>query len=287
MTCSSHALQKFPPPTEEGKANVSVKLKPEVFNPFTLSPLPEQTILDVLVDWVQNKRLFSPTAARGMVITDVTHEVAYCYRLETFTEHRSVCLRFEPQCKTSKATMSPKPAGEVQEPQPWKVPVTPAKMFHNQVLNYRLIHTDRVTGCSYCQEQKCVMCKACCASTRCKGEKMVPCMSLGQVCCEMCVGKGQMFYFKELQVDYRCHLDRYLLGVPGSIPEERISHAKGEILHNGLGQKVCPISTFSVEEVNAASWRMVRSSHSSCPQCRIIQQTSTEGSAKRRIRLWL
>uniref|UniRef100_A0A8C7DG42 Uncharacterized protein n=1 Tax=Oncorhynchus kisutch TaxID=8019 RepID=A0A8C7DG42_ONCKI len=147
-----------PQPMEEGKANVSVKLQPEIFNPFILSPLPEQTIRDVLVDWVQNKHLFSPTEARGMVITDVTHEVAYCYRLETFTEHRSVCLRFEPQCKTSKATVSPKPAGEVQEPQPW--------MFHNQVLNYRLIHTDRVTGCSYCQEQKWVMCKACYASTR-------------------------------------------------------------------------------------------------------------------------
>ncbi|XP_070978495.1 protein SSUH2 homolog [Oncorhynchus clarkii lewisi] len=283
-----------PPPTEEGKAKVSVKLQPEVFNPFILSPLPEQTIRDVLVDWVRNKPLLSPTAARGMVITGITHEVAYCYRLETFTEHRSVCLRFEPQCKTSKAPVSPKPAGEVQEPQPWKVPVTPAKMFHNQVLNYRLIHTDRVTGCSYCQEHKWVMCKACCASTRvrcpvchgrgrgtkkpcreCKGEKMVPCMScmsLGRVCCEMCVGNGQLCYFKELRVDYHCHLDRYLLGVPGGIPEERISHAIGEILHNGLGQKVCPISTFSVEEVNAASQRMVRSSHSSWPQCRIIQQ---------------
>uniref|UniRef100_A0A674DTN3 Uncharacterized protein n=1 Tax=Salmo trutta TaxID=8032 RepID=A0A674DTN3_SALTR len=148
-----------PLPMEEEKAKVSVKLQPEVFNPFTLSPLPEQMIRDALVDWVQNKRLFSPTAARGMVITDVNNEVAYCYRLETFTEHRSVCLRFEPQCKTSKAPVSPKSAGEVQE----------------------LIHTDRVTGCSYCQEQRWVMCKACCASTRvccpvchveCKGEKM-------------------------------------------------------------------------------------------------------------------
>uniref|UniRef100_A0A674DTK5 Uncharacterized protein n=1 Tax=Salmo trutta TaxID=8032 RepID=A0A674DTK5_SALTR len=236
MTCSSHGYRcdlilepshysTVPLPMEEEKAKVSVKLQPEVFNPFTLSPLPEQMIRDALVDWVQNKRLFSPTAARGMVITDVNNEVAYCYRLETFTEHRSVCLRFEPQCKTSKAPVSPKSAGEVQEP---------------QVLNYRLIHTDRVTGCSYCQEQRWVMCKACCASTRvgtkklcreCKGEKMVPCMfcmSLGWVCCEMCVGKGQLCYFKELRVDYRCHLDRYLLGVPGGIPEEDFPCHRGD-----------------------------------------------------------
>lgn len=99
---------------------------------------------------------------------------------------------------------------------------------------------------------------------------MVPCMSLGWVCCEMCVGKGQLCYFKELRVDYRCHLDRYLLGVPGGIPEKDFPCHRG--VHNGFGQNVCPISTFSVEEVNAASRRMVRSSHSSWPQCRIIQQ---------------
>uniref|UniRef100_A0A3P8ZCK2 Uncharacterized protein n=1 Tax=Esox lucius TaxID=8010 RepID=A0A3P8ZCK2_ESOLU len=282
-----------PPPVEEGKPKLSGKLQPEDFNPFTQSPLSEQTIHDVLVDWLRNKPLSSTAAAKGMVITNVAHEVVYCYKLETFTEHRSLSLRFEPLCKAPEATASPTTA-ELKEPQPWKVPVTPAKMFHNQVFNYRLNYTNRVTGCSYCQEQKWVMCKACRASTRvrcpvcrahgrftkkpcraCKDKKMVTCMScmaLGRVCCEMCLGVGQLCYFKELRVDFQCHVTRYLLGLPGGIPEDRICHAVGEILYAGSGQKVQPISTFPVEEINAASLRMVQASQSNRHQCCVVQQ---------------
>uniref|UniRef100_UPI003AACB36C protein SSUH2 homolog n=1 Tax=Centroberyx gerrardi TaxID=166262 RepID=UPI003AACB36C len=282
-----------PPEEEEQKGKASLTPQPQVFNAFCLPNLTEQRIRALLMAWVRAKPLLSPCVVRGMTITSVTCEVAYCYKLETFTEKRSVCLRFEPHSKR----IVPLPQTWEEEPKearPWRVTVSPDQMFTDQVLKRRMAHTDRITPCPFCSGEKRVVCKYCCGSARrpceacsghrpwarricreCRGERLVPCgpcMALGHACCDMCVGKGLLCYFDELMVEYHCHADHYLYEKTGGIPGTLVAHAVGDVIYSAGGLQVRPITGFPAEKVNAASQDLVKASVTGWLDRRIVQQ---------------
>ncbi|XP_030621959.1 protein SSUH2 homolog [Chanos chanos] len=282
------------PPARETKRHMThqSKASAEVYHPVTLPNLTETGIREALLTWVKTNPFLPPIAAREMLFTAVNHEMAYIYKLESFTEQRSVCVRFEPCLTTAPLASS---EGR-REPQPWKVKVTPAKMFTNQVYNYRLMHTDSHSSCRLCQGEKWLPCDRCsgsarvrCSScrgrgssgrlwpracSRCQGQRLMPCpfcMSLGQVCCEMCLGYGRLCFFKELRVEFRAHAQSRLQG-GCSIPDKKLLRAAGEVLHSSVAETVPPLMTFPVSEVNAASRQLMEECHGLWPDCRIIQQ---------------
>ncbi|KAL2102964.1 hypothetical protein ACEWY4_002132 [Coilia grayii] len=261
----------------------------EIYHPATMFPLSEEDIIDIVSAWIKTQRYLCNVPAEEFALTPTNNDVVYCYSLETFTEQRSVCMRFEPQVKKPSQAINP----TNQQPRPWMVAVSPVKMFCDQVCLYRLMNTDQCRGCPYCQEQKWLECPRChgaghrpCARSKahqespskecsqCHGKRQVPCatcMALGRVCCRMCLGNGRLCYFKELRVEYQTHLENKLLNSCG-VPEKDLLEAAGEVVHSSVGIRLAPLSQFSVAQVNEASQRMVERSHHRWPDCKVIQQ---------------
>ena len=263
----------------------------EIYHPLNIRSLSVEDITDIVFDWVNTKTFLSNVPAKEFLLTSTSNDVIFCYSLETFTEHRSVCMRFEPQIKDLPQSNNP----DNKEPRPWMVVVSPVKMFSNQVCNYRLINTDQHRGCLFCQEQQWVLCSCCngvghkqCGMCRvpqglgarskqcsqCHGKRQVSCaacMALGRVRCKMCMGKGRLCYFKELRGEYRTKLEHHLMTGCG-VPERKLLQAAGDVVHASIGTKVRPLSEFSLPEVNVTSERMVEASHQRSPDCKVIQQ---------------
>lgn len=258
----------------------------EIYHPLNITILSDTDIADIVIAWAKNKTFLSTGPAKEFMLTSTSNDIVYYYCLETFTEHRSVCMRFEPQIKDPPQSSSK----NTQEPRPWMVAVSPVKMFSNQVCNYRLINTDQYRGCWNCQEQQWVTCSRCAGvglkpctmcnggqpkiCSHCHGKRQVSCvacMGLGRACCKMCVGKGRLCYFKELRVEYRTHLETELLTGCG-VPERKLLRAAGDVVHASIGTKVRPLSEFTVPEVNVVSQRLVEASHQRWPDCKIVQQ---------------
>lgn len=278
-----------PPHPEHEKKHRSHHRPSEMYHQLKESNLSEDDVTDIVYAWVRSNPSLSSAPAKESVLTPMTHDVVYHYYLETFTEQRSVCMRFEP-----KATEPPiTDTSNTQQPRPWMVKVSPAKMFCNAVCNFRLINTDQLRGCHYCEEEKWLKCPRChgsgnrpCARVKahretpskecsqCHGKREVPCptcMALGKVCCRMCLGKGRLCYFKELRVEYRSHQETQLVTSCG-IPEDKLLDAAGEVLHASTGIKLPPLAQFEVQQVNEVSRSMIEKSHQTWPNCKVIQQ---------------
>ncbi|XP_041933799.1 protein SSUH2 homolog [Alosa sapidissima] len=286
---SQYTTVSPPGPAREQDRNHRTHRPSEIYHPLNLTLLSDADITDIVLAWVKTKTFLSSGPAKEFMVTSTNNDVIFFYFLETFTEHRSVCMRFEPQIKDLPQSSDT----NNQEPRPWKVAVSPVKMFSNQVCHYRLINTDQHRGCQYCQEQQWVTCSRCggvgqkpCAMCKihqgpqskqcshCHGKRQVSCaacMALGRVCCRMCVGKGHLCYFKELRVEYRTHMENRLLTGCG-VPEKKLLKAAGDVVHASIGTTVRPLSQFSVPEVNDVSQQMVEASHRRWPHCKVIQQ---------------
>uniref|UniRef100_W5NDU4 Ssu-2 homolog n=1 Tax=Lepisosteus oculatus TaxID=7918 RepID=W5NDU4_LEPOC len=221
----------------------------------------------------------------------IRQEAAYYYSLETFAEHRAVCTRYQPHTYKILRTSGPK---DREEPAPWDLSASPAKMFQNQVQYIRIPGTDVVKGCPGCRGQKWTPCSFCQASGKvrcpvchgsgwsskrrlcwgCNGQRLVPCaacMALGRVCCETCIGKGQLGYFQELRVEHKCNLGDHIHST-ANIPGHLLPSAPGEVLYESTAEQLHGFSTSTVDEINSISQRLVEESRRTCRDCRIIQQ---------------
>ncbi|XP_041109851.1 protein SSUH2 homolog [Polyodon spathula] len=294
--CLRNALPKYDldpsiytiiPPPQEKK---SKKTQKEEFSPSQFILLSDAQIRAALLDWVKRKSFRSPKAARNMILTGVSQVTAYYYILESFTECRAICNKYEP---FNKNVCIDGPV-EGEELSPWEVPVFPSEMFCSQVQYARIPHTDVLTQCPECKEKKWVPCKTCHASSKvrcqfchgsgkslnkkncwaCNGERLVACatcMALGRVCCEMCLGKGKVCYYKELRVEYKRNVCDYV-HMKANIPRQLVPWAPGDVLYDSTAESVQALTTFPEEEVNKVSQELLRHASTAWPDCQIIQQ---------------
>ncbi|KAJ1165299.1 hypothetical protein NDU88_005727 [Pleurodeles waltl] len=269
------------------KAN---KTPREIILPVRYTFLSEQQIREVLVKWVSNKPSFLKSAARQMTFTCVNSIIVYIYRLETFSETRSVYLQQEPyeDCVLDKPIKG-------WHMSLWDIPTAPSHMFTNEVKKVRIPHTDQIKTCLECHGTKWVPCSECQSSGRvrcpacqgcgtirfgipclvCHGKQLVICMQCkgeAKMFCTLCNGRGLTCYFQELKAEFKSTVHEHV-STRVEVPRHLVATATGEILLDYNDKLVTPITTFSEVDINRVSRMFVRISKTIAgPACRILRQ---------------
>ncbi|XP_069483792.1 protein SSUH2 homolog [Ambystoma mexicanum] len=272
------------------KEEKQCKKSREIILPVRYTFLSEQQIREVLLKWVSNKPSYRKSAARQMIFTVVNSVIVYLYRLETFSEKRSVYLQQEPyQDCVLDLPIKGWHMGL------WDIPTAPTQMFTNEVKSVRIPHTDQIKTCPECHGTKCVPCCECHATGRvrciacqgsgtirlglpclvCHGRQIVMCMKcMGEtkLHCSCCNGRGLTCYYQELKAEFRSTVHEHI-STRLEVPRHLVATATGEILLDHNDRTVSPITTFSEVDINRVSRMFVRISRSIAgPDCRILRQ---------------
>ncbi|KAF8764534.1 Protein SSUH2 like protein [Argiope bruennichi] len=226
---------------------------------------------------------------REMILTDISDDSAFHYKLESFGEKRESTLRFTPYYGQSIDGPENGPA-----PAPWDVPVGVPIRFIEHRITTEIPHTARVETCTTCNGRKKVDCSSCngfgtssCSScsgsgrdsddnscSSCGGsgsQSCWTCSGTGKVDCSTCDGYGKVKWFRLLIVTWTNHVDNFVSN-KDTLSRNLIIEASGRELFNEQGDQVEPMTTAPDRIVNEASAVLIQKHNSSFLDELIIAQ---------------
>ncbi|XP_041052071.1 protein SSUH2 homolog [Carcharodon carcharias] len=263
----------------------------ELQNPVhTVTPeiLSKEEVRKTLMGWVRRKLRYKNELVREMEITEIMPSIIFYYVLDTFIEQRA--LKFSYQENPVIGTALP-PNRKLKA---WEVQCFPVKSFQDETKYFHMPNSDKKGMCISCYGRGLVLCATCWGSgeidcrkaysngrgrmlslcPECTGNNTADCekcSAIGHIQCLRCSGKGKVWYFTNLKVEYLTHR-KYKLIADEDFPTSAVQKAHGLVLHDHTAELLTPISTCSEEEVNIASQVLVEESHFAWPDSRIVQQ---------------
>ncbi|XP_072335942.1 protein SSUH2 homolog [Scyliorhinus torazame] len=257
----------------------------EVVTPDVLS---EGEVRRTLMAWVRRKLRYKNELVRKMEITEIMPSIIFYYVLDTFIEQRA--LKFSYQENPVLGTALP-PNRKLKA---WEVQCFPVKHFQDETKHFHMPNSDKKGMCNSCYGRGLVLCARCWGSgeidcrkvssperggmmslcPECTGNNTADCekcSAIGHIPCLRCSGKGRVWYFTNLKVEYLTH-HRYKLIADEDFPTSAVQKAHGLVIHEHTAELLTPISTCREEEVNLASQHLVEESHFAWPDSRILRQ---------------
>ncbi|XP_078054001.1 protein SSUH2 homolog [Mustelus asterias] len=253
--------------------------------------LTEEEVRKTLTAWVRRKLSYKNDLVRKMEITEIIPSIIFYYVLDTFIEQRA--LKFSYQTNPVIGTALP-PNRKLKA---WEVQCLPAEHFQDETKYFHMPNSDKKGMCIRCYGRGLVLCARCWGSGEIDNRKVSPpqrggrmnlcpectgnntadcekCAAIGHIPCLRCHGKGKVWYFTNLKVEFLTHNSNKLIA-DQDFPVSAVPKAQGLIIHDHTADLLKPISTCSEEEVNLASQHLVEESHFAWPDSRIVRQKHT------------
>ncbi|XP_067863286.1 protein SSUH2 homolog [Heptranchias perlo] len=250
--------------------------------------LSKEEVRRILIAWVKRKLFYKSKAARKMQITEIKPSMIFYYVLDTFIEQRALHFSYRKTPLIGTAL----PANKKMKA--WEVECLPEVFFEDATKYFHMPNSDRKGLCISCYGRGLVLCSKCWGSgeiscrkfqasgtvnkvslcPECTGNKTAPCekcSAVGHTQCQRCGGKGKIWYFTNLKVEYVTHHKQKVIANE-EFPVSMAEKTPGKVVHSHTSKILRPISMCPVEEVNQVSQVMVEESHFAWPDSRIIQQ---------------
>ena len=268
----SPALQLSPPPTP-------MKCKDADF----VRKLTREECQEALINYADKKCCAGTGPAKQMHVASANTYNAFSYVLTTFTEKRSLVLKYS-QCSPGER-LDTTAKGPI--PDPSSMQCSPNVMFQNHTKFINLPHTDtlhpcnrcnafgklRCSGCSGIGKVRCNNCDGSGRTTRnnpdgtqvtitcgrCNGSTMITCVrcsGVGEMTCDRCRGSQWLKWYLQVKIDYITHTDEYL-SEKTEMPDELIKTAQGEVLKQDEGDQIIEINDCSNDDINQNSKRLI------------------------------
>lgn len=260
-----------------------------------LPRITEEEIKDAAVQFASENCCYGKAPARDMEIKEIQMISAFHYKLETFTEKRTSCWKFEPY--HGQPIDGPQNG---RAPSPWEVMAVPQSYFTNSFQKIEVPHTAFTRPCHACVGNGRVRCEKCLGMGRnqctwCKGrgrvyrfdkeenctscnatgyDRCFKCSGTGQVKCKICDARGNLKGFVELVVTWCNHTDDYISEV-SCMPKELIREVSGQNAFEEENPRVFPIVQGAEEGVCKASSNLINKHGSSFNNERILKQRQT------------
>ncbi|XP_060095591.1 protein SSUH2 homolog [Heteronotia binoei] len=226
------------------------------------------------LEYASSHCCYSSTPAREMVFEELQAFNTYRYRLETFTESRSLEWRTKPF------------TGKIEVPVltaelPWNVPVAVPEMFENNTKEIIMPHTSSIKECSVCMASGKRPCKQCGGRTKeqchwCKGTGVfisdtcshcsgtgssatpcIACSGMGTVNCSDCNGQGRLLTYNALVVQWKNNIFEYVAHQRNDFPDKLFHAVTGQKLLVDEHDMVYPVINFPDSSINNASMNAV------------------------------
>ncbi|TRY93813.1 hypothetical protein DNTS_012181 [Danionella cerebrum] len=227
---------------------------------FDIPAISEELAQEAFINFISSKCCYSSKPAREMEFTDLLPLNTYRYRLETFTESRTIEWDSEPY------------NGQVVErngvaPPQWSIPVPVPSLFKDCEKSLRVPNTSTVKGCDSCLTLGRSACRDCVNSGRtrcgsCGGAGFT--LSPERHPCNACRGSG---------IIKKNNIHVSVVDKGSGFPMDLLNQITGETLFTDMAPMVYPVVSFPDSAVNAASESAVREHQAQFyTTCRILQQ---------------
>jgi len=266
----------MPPPPSYAEVQI-----PERSAPPQPALISEDDAKRALLEYIGSKCCYGKGAVEKLKIEAIVSSNAYHYYLETFDEKRSVMSAFIPY-------MGDPVDGPERGPPPhaWSILATPTATFQNQLRDFEIPHTAQVRVCHGCLGSAHVRCNICAGLGRerctwCGGsgrrnvahqnqqghhhhtercdycfgtgfKKCMRCIGSGRIICPTCQGRAALKFYLKLTVKWENHADHKYVEKT-DLPDELIKDAPGQTLLTEESQRVAPLISFPVDEINQGS----------------------------------
>merc|ERR1712038_830179 len=258
--------------------------------------LSEDEVRDALLEFVSKNCCYGKGVANDMKVEDIKGSTALHYTLETFCEGRSTERKFLPY----RGEFVDGPGNGIA-PQPWEIPCQADQMFVNHQKYIEVPHTSIVQPCWNCHATGQVRCRRCGGDGRVRchtcggdgrrtvhgegGPRQEPCFACGadgQIRCSTCGGDGRVTcgkckgacnlrWFIQLCVDFKNHVDDYILEET-DMPDHLVRNAAGNTIFEQTLYQVWPIIAYPVPQINQASTSLVQQHSQGFPGERWLHQ---------------
>eukprot|EP00794_Sanderia_malayensis_P005601 gene5601-6290_t len=204
---------------------------------------------DALINFVAENCCYGKSPAEEMSIKDMKASSAYHYMLETFIESRTFNWYQEPYLGGPVDGPQNGPA-----PMPWSILVQHPPPFQPTVFHTEIPHTASVKV-----QNNCHLCRGK-GHTNCHH-----CHGRGRDNCHQCHGDGHLHINGERQECIACHghghKEKIMKGEKveekTALPDELITQVNGTQIFGQEFPRVFPLTSFFVQEINAASQQLV------------------------------
>uniref|UniRef100_A0A1A8J9S4 Ssu-2 homolog n=3 Tax=Nothobranchius TaxID=28779 RepID=A0A1A8J9S4_NOTKU len=260
---------------------------------WNIPSISEDTAREAFVLYASSKCCYSPAPAKDCVITRMEAFNTYRYRLETFTESRSMEWSHEPY--------NGQPVDAFTQPPPgaWDIPSKTPTFFAEGKQQIKVPYTSSVKACHNCLgighkpckdctgagNKVCWVCNGCgyrhgneqCHHCSGRGrENCSHCQGRGLKSCDVCHGKQQLLVFIKLTVKWTNNTDAHVVEQSSGLHVDNLSEVSGKTLFRDSQFMVCPVLGFPDSAIMQASQRLVSEHQGKYSQTsRILQQRQT------------
>ncbi|XP_013420748.1 protein SSUH2 homolog [Lingula anatina] len=261
------------------------------------SVIKEEDAKQALLDHCRQHKCYGKSAAQEMKITNFALSSALHYKLETFTEKRTVKWELEPY------------RGEIVDteedgypPSPWEVQIHPSAMFQRETKTAVVPFTTSIKDCFLCHGRGWTPCRLChghghnkcfyCHGTghttktdfnghqlrehcnQCGGsgkDSCSKCHEDGCFKCHRCDGYKKMKQFIQIKAEFANHKSDYILERT-KMPEKLGVEVQGFIIFEQTSPRVWPISQFPERELCRNSQRLCDEHNAKFQDATILMQ---------------
>ncbi|XP_076579520.1 protein SSUH2 homolog isoform X2 [Chaetodon auriga] len=253
----------------------------------------EDTAREAFALFASSKSCYSSAPAKHGVITSMEAFNTYRYRLETFTESRSMEWSQEPYRGQSVDARTQPPPGR------WDIPARTPSFFVDDRQIIKVPHTSSVKSCHICVgvgRKPCTtcagagnkVCRFCNGFGYCPGrvpchycngggrQNCSHCYGQGSNLCGTCGGQRWLLVYIIVIVKWTNNIDHYVMEQSSGLQKDKLRKVSGKKLFRDSKHMVDPVVGFPVPSVVRASKCLVNEHKSEFSQTsRILQQRQT------------
>ncbi|KAE8612089.1 hypothetical protein XENTR_v10012717 [Xenopus tropicalis] len=284
--------ERFVPPPLS--AMIPGPVQPAPVDPEWIIPcITKDAAKEAFVEYAIKDCCYGTLPAQEMRFREFDPLNVYFYRLETFTESRTIERRTKPfdgHTVDSRVYGTP--------PQPWDIPVPYPALFKNEEKKIPIPGTSSLKTCPQCIGVGKIFCTKCtgtgwvkcgsclgtgrrqggdqCYSCSIYGTKSCGSCSKGKLNCDGCSGTGKIVNFIQLAVTWRNNIFEFVADHNSDFPSNRIRKVTGVTLYTDEQDLVSPLVTFPKQSINQASQDGQKEHHAKySSSSRILRQRQT------------
>ena len=259
--------------------------------PYQPPPIDEQEVRGVVHRHVSSKLLYSSAAAQQMIYHNIQSQVAYLYKLATFSEKREtkwVSRPHDPCIPVDGPQNGPIPS-------PWDVIILPSNEFQTEKKKVKVPHSEHIQQCHKCYARGHVQCTHCsgmgfknCISCSGSGvrfnnacsfcnstgrDKCTWCRGQGHSECDHCRSHGHIKYHIELKAKWSVQVGFHISNGCG-LKDNMLIEATGTkiLIEENMRLKQISPHEFHDQGLNSASATLMNTHVNNCVGERIVKQ---------------